>query len=191
MGIWKCACMVNEPHSNTKVKLWSFLAPLPPGQYKDRRKKKNISACANTDDLHHLCPLLSLPTSVQNRYFQRQTGAKTDRRHHGRCSDLSAQNAHPTKVGVTLIAFITTITHIAKFHKSFINCTLQSCTQVKGILASVLQTLLTTMRKLRPSVEEEVEKSRKKTGLGNVQTKAFCLLYSHLREWRLRLLSVE
>lgn len=116
MGIWKCACMVNEPHSNTKVKLWSFLAPLPPCQYKDRRKKKKDSACANTDNLHHLCPLLSLLTSVQNRYFQRQTGAKTDRRHHGRCSDLSAQNAHPTKVGVTPIAFITTITHIATFH---------------------------------------------------------------------------
>lgn len=150
MGIWKCACMVNEPHSNTKVKLCSFLAPLLPCQYKDRRKRKTtVSACAHTDDLHHLCPLLSLPTSVQNRYFQRQTGAKTDRRHHGRCSDLSAQNALPTKVGVTLIAFITTITHIGKFHKSFINCTLQSCThEVKGILASELQMLLTTMRTL-------------------------------------------
>lgn len=146
-----------------KVKLWSFLAPVPPCQYKDRRGKTTISSCANTDDLHHLCPLLSLPTSVQNRYFQRQTGAKTERRHRGRCPDLSAQNAHPTKVGVILIALITTITCISKFDKSLINCTLQSCTlEAKGILASELQMLLTTMRKLWPSVEEEVQKRREK-----------------------------
>lgn len=178
MGIWKCACMVNEPHSNTKVKLWSFLAPVPPERQKGK-KTLTISSCANTDDLHHLCPLLSLPTSVLNRYFQRQTGAKTERRHRGRCPNLSAQNAHSTKAGVILIAFITTITRIAEFDRSLINCTLRSCTlEAKGLLASDLEMLLTTMRTLRPSVEEEVQKRReKKTGLGNVQTKAFCLLY--------------
>lgn len=74
-----------------------------------REEKPTISTSANTVYLLHLCPLLSLPTSVQNRYFQRQTGAKTERRRHGRCSDLSAQHAHPTKVGVTLNTFITTV----------------------------------------------------------------------------------
>lgn len=129
MGIWKCACMGNEPHSNTEVKLLGFLVPLPPCQNKDKRKKTTMSACANTDSLLHLCPLLSLPTSVQNRYFQRQTGAKTERRHHGRCSDLSAQNAHPTTGRCHPDGlYNNNYTHARKFHKSIINCTLQSRT---------------------------------------------------------------
>lgn len=54
----------------------------------------------------HPSPLLSLPTSVQNRYFQRHSGAKTQRR-RGRCSDLSAQHARTPnkKVGVTRATF--------------------------------------------------------------------------------------
>lgn len=73
------------------------------------KKKPIISTCANTVRLRHPSHLLSLPTFVQNRYFQRHTGAKTERR-RGRCSDLSAQHAHPTKVGVTSATFLTTVT---------------------------------------------------------------------------------
>lgn len=54
-------------------------------------------------------PLRSLTIYVQNRYVQRQTGARIERR-QGRCSDLSARRAHPAKVGVTLATFLMTIT---------------------------------------------------------------------------------
>ncbi len=99
MGALQHTRMVSEPHSHvTWTLMWSakvfwvyFLRICIKNE-----EKPSISTCANTVRLPDPSPLLSLPTSVQNRYFQRHSGAKTERR-HGRCSDLSAQRAHPTK----------------------------------------------------------------------------------------------
>lgn len=82
MGIWKCACMVNEPHSNTKVKLWSFLAPLPPCQYKDRRKKKTflhvqIQTTCTISALSCLFPPLCKTGISKDKLVPRQTAATT------------------------------------------------------------------------------------------------------------------
>lgn len=146
------------------------------------KEKSTISACANTD-------ILSLPTSVQNRYFQSHSGAKTQRC-RGRCSDLSAHHARPTK---------------GRFHPGYLSNNNYAQSSGAGKNAVLLAAHTNTHVHREISTEllplcgryflclayrqpwqqwvgllsqllEKKEKEKKNRGLGNVQTKAFCLL---------------
>lgn len=63
-------------------------------------------------------------------------------------------------------------THTRKFHKSIINCTLQKLHPLSKSSASELQILSATMRTLRPSGEEEIEKRRGKNRPGECPTQS-------------------
>lgn len=96
-------------HTRCKHKGPDFPGPLVPyGTRTESEGTLTISTCANTVRPRRPAPPLSRPTSVQNRYFQRHSGAKTGRR-CGRCTNLLAEHAHPTIVGVTQSASPTAI----------------------------------------------------------------------------------
>lgn len=147
-----------------------------------QKEKLTMRTCANTVGPPLPIPLLSLPTSLQNRYFQRTlvprqstaTGGALAGQHSvhietkGRC--------HPGYLSYNNYAkklwSCASMTHTHKdtrwnFHSA-------TPFMWKVFSQPGLQTSLTTMSRTVKSTPEEGE-GEEKQGLGNVQTEALCL----------------
>lgn len=78
--------------------------------YALRMKQSLLSLHVQTQSAYHISALSCLFPPLCKTGISKDTGAKTECR-RGRCSDLSAQHALLTKVGVTLATFRTAIMH--------------------------------------------------------------------------------
>lgn len=141
--------------------------------YASRLTKSLLTLHVQTQSAYTISALSCLfPPLCKTGISEDKLVPKTERR-RGRCSDLSAQHAQPTKVGVTLATFLTKITHAAlKLGKNAVLFTARTHTQRnicsattfmwKVFSQSGLQTSLTTMRRpVKPTPVKEVEGEKK------------------------------